>query len=105
MLMDLPVAMKSNLHSVLFETKTTRLWVANASQDGAPAATQPYHAFTFLELLTHRPDTTAPALTAPPAKPFRPGAVHTGGGSLPLNSPSGDVSIDPLHTLVGALGS
>jgi isopenicillin-N N-acyltransferase like protein len=72
MLMSLPVAMKSNLHSVLFETKTTRLWVANASRDGAPAATQPYHAFTFLELLTHRPDTTAPALTAPPAKPSAP---------------------------------
>jgi hypothetical protein len=46
-LMSRPVAMKSNLHSVLFETKSTRLWVANASKDGAPAVTQPYHAFTF----------------------------------------------------------
>src|SRR5262249_8269829 len=36
-LMDRPVAMKSNLHSVLFETTTTRLWVANASTDGQPA--------------------------------------------------------------------
>jgi hypothetical protein len=65
-LMDRPVAMKSNLHSVLFETKSTRLWVANASKEGAPAATQPYHAFTFAELLTHKPDTAAPELPSPP---------------------------------------
>jgi isopenicillin-N N-acyltransferase-like protein len=59
-LMDRPVAMKSNLHSVLFETTTTRFWVANASTDGQPAATQPYHAFQLSELLTHQPDPTAP---------------------------------------------
>ena len=40
-LMDRPVAMRSNLHSVLFETTTTRFWVANASMDGKPAAEQP----------------------------------------------------------------
>ena len=34
-LMSRPVAMKSNLHSVLFETATSRLWVANASKEGA----------------------------------------------------------------------
>ena len=67
--MDRPVAMKSNLHSVLFETGTTRLWVANASKEGAPAATQPYHEFTFAELLAHRPDPEAPALPPPPAPP------------------------------------
>ena len=50
-LMDRPVAMKSNLHSVLFETTTTRFWVANASKDGKPAAEQPYHAFKLRELL------------------------------------------------------
>ncbi len=33
-LMDRPVAMTSNLHSVLFETASTRLWVANASKEG-----------------------------------------------------------------------
>lgn len=66
-LMDRPVAMKSNLHSVLFETKSTRLWVANASKDGLPAATQPYHEFQLSELLTHAPATTAPALPAPPS--------------------------------------
>ena len=49
--MDRPVAMKSNLHSVLFETTTTRFWVANASIDGKPAAEQPYHAFQLRELL------------------------------------------------------
>ncbi|MFQ5731766.1 MAG: C45 family autoproteolytic acyltransferase/hydrolase, partial [Planctomycetaceae bacterium] len=35
-LMDRPVAMKSNLHNVLFEPKTTRFWVANASKDKKP---------------------------------------------------------------------
>ena len=33
--------MKSNLHSVLFETSSTRFWVANASTTGEPAANQP----------------------------------------------------------------
>lgn len=62
-LMDRPVAMKSNLHCVLFETSTTRFWVANASTDGQPAAGQPYHAFRLLDLLTHRPDPSAPTLS------------------------------------------
>ena len=68
-LMDRPVAMKSNLHSVLFETATGRMWVANASKSGDPAATQPYQAFNLPELLTHRADTSAPAMPPPPAKP------------------------------------
>lgn len=55
-LMDLGVAMKSNLHNVLFEPKTTRLWIANATKDKAPAASQPYHAFQLSELLKRRPD-------------------------------------------------
>ena len=61
-LMDRPVAMKSNLHSVLFETSTTRFWVANASTDGQPAAGQPYHVFQLDDLLTHQPDPSAPSL-------------------------------------------
>lgn len=61
-LMDRPVAMKSNLHSVLFETSTTRFWVANASPDGAPAVTQPYHEFKLSELLEHRPSSAAPVI-------------------------------------------
>ena len=54
-LMDRPVAMSSNLHNVLFEPKSTRFWVAIASKDGQPAATQPYHGFQLSELLKRRP--------------------------------------------------
>ena len=54
-LMDRPVAMKSNLHNALFEPKTTRFWVANASTDGRPAAEQKYHAFSLQELLNRQP--------------------------------------------------
>jgi hypothetical protein len=70
-LMDRPVAMKSNLHSVLFETTTTRFWVANASKDGKPAADQPYHAFQLRDLLTHQADPSARELPSPPAPPTR----------------------------------
>jgi hypothetical protein len=69
-LMDRPVAMKSNLHSVLFEPKSTRLWVANASTEGAPASTQPYRAFQLSELLTHTAASSAPVLP-PPAETTR----------------------------------
>lgn len=75
-LMDRPVAMKSNLHNVLFETSSTRLWVANASTEGAPAATQPYFAFHFRELLKHEPDSSAPALPAPPQQPAATAATR-----------------------------
>jgi len=68
-LMDRPVAMKSNLHSVLFETTTTRFWVANASKDGKPAAEQPYQAFQLCELLTHQADPSSTLSPAPPAAP------------------------------------
>jgi hypothetical protein len=68
-LMDRPVAMKSNLHNALFETATTRLWVANASVDRQPAATQPYREFQLTALLDRRPDSAAPELPAPPATP------------------------------------
>jgi len=61
-LMDRPVAMKSNLHNVLFEPKTTRFWVANASKDEKPAATQKYHAFQLSELLKRRPDIKSPVI-------------------------------------------
>jgi len=68
-LMDRPVAMKSNLHSVLFETTTTRFWVANASIDGKPASEQPYHAFQLSELLKHQADPSSRELPRPPAAP------------------------------------
>jgi hypothetical protein len=66
-LMDRPVAMKSNLHSVLFETTAGKLWVANASKEGKPAAEQPYHAFDFPALLRREPDPSAATLPAPPS--------------------------------------
>lgn len=58
-LMDRPVAMSSNLHNVLFEPASTKFWVANASVDKQPAATQPYHAFQLTELLKRTPDPDA----------------------------------------------
>jgi len=70
-LMDRPVAMKSNLHSVLFETTTGRFWVANASSDGRPAAEQPFHGFDLRALLGRQADPQAPALDPPPAAPAR----------------------------------
>ena len=72
-LMDRPVAMKSNLHNVLFETNTGRFWVANADKDGNPAAEQPYHAFSLPDLLRNRADASAPALAPPPARAARIG--------------------------------
>src|SRR5262249_26416384 len=74
-LMDRPVSMKSNLHSVLFETTTTRFWVANASKDGKPAAEQPYHAFQLSELVKHQPDQSSPCLPLPPAAPTTAASV------------------------------
>jgi hypothetical protein len=64
-LMDCPVAMKSNLHNVLFAPRSTRLWVANASEDKQPAANQKYYAFQLSELLTRQPDAAAPRLPMP----------------------------------------
>lgn len=55
-LMDRPVAMKSNLHNVLFEPKSTRFWVANAGTDKTPAADRSYYQFQLSELLTLQPD-------------------------------------------------
>jgi isopenicillin-N N-acyltransferase-like protein len=74
-LMDRPVAMKSNLHSVLFESTTTKLWIANASKSGEPASNQPYHAFQLSELLKHNADTSAPALPCPKAHEVKAAAT------------------------------
>lgn len=63
-LMDRPVAMKSNLHNVLFEPASTRFWVANAAEDGTPAAEQPYYAFQLSDLLSRTPSAEAPDLAA-----------------------------------------
>ncbi len=64
-LMDLPVALKSNLHDVLFAPKSTDLWVANASHDRKPAATQPYAHFNLAELLVASPIPRAQAIPLP----------------------------------------
>lgn len=64
-LMCRPVAMKSNLHNVLFQPKTTKFWVANASTDGQPAADQKYHAFQLSELLKGKPDANTPDIPLP----------------------------------------
>ena len=61
-LMDCPVAMKSNLHNVLFEPRSSRFWVANASKDNQPAAEQPYQAYSLKDLLASRPDENSPQL-------------------------------------------
>lgn len=61
-LMCRPVAMKSNLHNVLFEPKSTKFWVANASADKKPAAEQKYFAFQLSELLKRRPEPTSPEI-------------------------------------------
>lgn len=61
-LMDRPVAMKSNLHNVLFEPATTKFWVANASADKRPAAEQKYYSFQLSDLLKRRPDSNSPEL-------------------------------------------
>jgi isopenicillin-N N-acyltransferase-like protein len=62
-LMDEGVAMKSNLHDVLFAPASTKFWVANASADGHPAANQPYHAFQLTELLARRPEASSKQIT------------------------------------------
>jgi isopenicillin-N N-acyltransferase like protein len=63
-LMSRPVAMKSNLHNVLFEPLSTRFWVAHATADRRPAAEQPYQQFQLSELLAARPSPTSPELPA-----------------------------------------
>jgi hypothetical protein len=64
-LMDRPVALKSNLHDVLFAPKSTDLWVANASHDKQPAATQPYAHFNLARLLESQPDPASPEIPLP----------------------------------------
>ena len=84
-LMDRPVAMKSNLHNVLFEPRSTRLWVANASPDGQPAATQHRFQFQLTELLRRTPDVHATALELPP-QPVAPPGAEPVGASAPFPS-------------------
>jgi hypothetical protein len=76
-LMDCPVAMKSNLHDVLFAPKSTKFWIANASPDKKPAAEQKYYAFQLTELLARQPEPTAPQI--PLVAQTARAAAETGG--------------------------
>lgn len=49
-LMDRPVAMKSNLHNVLFAPQSLEFWVAHAGSK-TPAAKEPYTHYSMKELL------------------------------------------------------
>ena len=49
-----PVAMKSNLHSVIFQPQSLRLSVANASRNG-PACNQPYCTYSWKDLFSAAP--------------------------------------------------
>ena len=49
-LMDRPVAMKSNLHDVLFVPQKLEFWVANAGS-GTPACNEPYTHYSMKDLL------------------------------------------------------
>jgi hypothetical protein len=60
--MDRGVAMKSNLHNVLFAPASTQLWIANATADKQPAADQPYQKFNLADLLKRRPDENSPEI-------------------------------------------
>lgn len=65
-LMSRPVAMKSNLHNVLFAPRSTDFWVAHASSDKTPAAERPYQKFRLRELLDRRPNMTSPEIPLAP---------------------------------------
>jgi hypothetical protein len=56
-LMDRPVAMRSNLHNILFIPARQEAYVAVASAD-EPAAEQPYVHYDFAQLLLDLPDET-----------------------------------------------
>lgn len=65
-LMDGGVAMKSNLHTVLFAPETQDFWVAQAGPEGEPAYTQRIYRFNFKQLLNGKTATqTSDAGTAP----------------------------------------
>jgi hypothetical protein len=66
-LMDAPVAMKSNLHNVLMQPASGKLWVAHASKDKQPAWKQKYHALDFAALRKQPvPTSGGKELPAPP---------------------------------------
>ena len=65
-LMDAPVAMKHNLHNVLFAPGLGKLWVANASSDKQPAWKQKYYEFDFRALLAQPLPAAGKEIPLPP---------------------------------------
>jgi hypothetical protein len=65
-LMCRPVAMKSNLHDVLFVPQDGVLYVSNADHK-LPAADRPYTRYDLTDLLRHMPSGAEPAPTGPSA--------------------------------------
>jgi isopenicillin-N N-acyltransferase-like protein len=82
-LMDAPVAMKSNLHNVLFAPGIGKLWVANASSDNKPAWTQKYYEFDFRALLEQPFPTTGKEY---PVRLHSETAFHNGTPDIRQNS-------------------
>jgi len=76
-LMDRPVAMKSNLHNVLFVPEHLRLHVAHASH-ARPAAEEPAVVLDLAALLAAMPEVRRPAADVVP----RPGATFAAADSL-----------------------
>ena len=77
-LMNRPVAMKSCLHRVLFAPKELELWVANAVSpevtEQYAACYQPYHHYSFAELLNRIPEEVPPGVPSVPKSPSQPQA-------------------------------
>ena len=61
-MMELPVAMNSNIHSVLFAPETLDLWVANADSQHVASHTRYTH-YNLGELLQRQPATAVSAVT------------------------------------------
>jgi hypothetical protein len=68
-MMDAPVAMNSNLHNVLMQPATGKLWIAHAAADKSPAWRQRRHALDFAALRRQPAPTGVPALPPPPPAP------------------------------------
>jgi hypothetical protein len=67
-LMKRPVAMKSNIHSVLFAPDTLDFWVANADSQNVASHTRYTH-YNLAELLKKPANSAGAPASAPPAPP------------------------------------
>ncbi len=76
-LMDRPVCMTSNIHSVLFEPDTLDFWVANADAKNVASHTRYTH-YNLAELLGHPSKSGAPVSKTPAATQPQAAATATG---------------------------